>query len=51
MKSAKIKVLLIEDDEDDVLLIREYLAEVKNFDFEVSWEPTFSTLLAVIHPL
>ncbi len=39
MKSAKIKVLLIEDDEDDVLLIREYLAEVKNFDFEVSWEP------------
>lgn len=39
LKSISIKVLLIEDDEDDVLLIREYLAEVENFKFEVFWEP------------
>lgn len=39
MKSLPIKVLLIEDDADDVLLLREYLAEVENFQFEISWEP------------
>ena len=39
MKPISVKVLLIEDDEDDVLLIRQYLAEVENFKFEVYWEP------------
>lgn len=39
LKPVPVKVLLIEDDEDDVLLIREYLAEVENFKFEVFWEP------------
>lgn len=39
LKSTLIKVLLIEDDEDDVFLIRQYLAEVENFKFEVFWEP------------
>jgi PAS domain S-box-containing protein len=38
MKVTKVKVLLIEDDEDDVLLTKEYLAEVSTFSFEVSWE-------------
>ena len=39
MKTTPIKVLLIEDDEDDVLLVREYLAESDNFNFELEWEP------------
>jgi PAS domain S-box-containing protein len=39
MKTTTIKVLLIEDDEDDVLLVREYLAESGNFKFELEWEP------------
>jgi PAS domain S-box-containing protein len=34
-----IKLLLIEDDEDDALLTREYLVEIKNFSFDVSWQP------------
>lgn len=34
-----VKVLLIEDDEDDVLLTREYLADSASFRFEVEWEP------------
>ena len=38
LKPIPVKVLLVEDDEDDVLLIREYLAEIENFKFEVSWE-------------
>src|SRR5688572_30820011 len=33
-----VKVLLIEDDEDDALLAKEYLAEADNFNFEVFWE-------------
>lgn len=42
MNPIPIKVLLIEDDEDDVLLVREYLAEVQNFEFEVFWEPNLA---------
>lgn len=38
MKSSKIKVLLIEDDEDDVLLTKEYLSRIDNYEFEVNWE-------------
>lgn len=33
----KVKVLLIEDDEDDVLLTKEYLADSQNFKFELEW--------------
>jgi PAS domain S-box-containing protein len=38
MKNTIIKVLLVEDDEDDVFLAKTYLSEVRNFDFEVSSE-------------
>lgn len=34
-----IKILLIEDDEDDVLLTKEYLRDIENYTFEVTWEP------------
>lgn len=34
-----IKILLIEDDEDDVLLTKEYLRDIENYSFEVTWEP------------
>ena len=39
MRKQLIKVLLIEDDEDDVLLTREYLADSASFRFELEWEP------------
>lgn len=32
-----IRVLLIEDDEDDVLLAKEYLSDSENFQFELEW--------------
>ena len=41
MKSV-IKVLLIEDDEDDALLTREYLEEISNFKFDITWQPKLS---------
>lgn len=39
MNSKVINVLLVEDDEDDVLLVREYLDESRYFTFNVEWEP------------
>jgi PAS domain S-box-containing protein len=38
MAKSSVKVLLIEDDEDDVFLAREYLAESAVFKFEMDWE-------------
>jgi len=38
MVKTSVKVLLIEDDEDDVFLAREYLAESAVFKFEMDWE-------------
>jgi PAS domain S-box-containing protein len=34
-----VKVLLIEDDEDDALLTKEYLEEIDNYVFAVTWQP------------
>jgi PAS domain S-box-containing protein len=39
MDKQTVTVLLVEDDEDDVVLAREYLTESKNYSFEVDWEP------------
>ncbi|HTF18492.1 MAG TPA: ATP-binding protein [Chryseolinea sp.] len=42
MKNTKptIRVLLVEDDEDDVILAKEYLSGIDTFDFDVVWEPS-----------
>src|SRR5690606_1799569 len=39
VKGTIIKVLIIEDDEDDVLLVRSFLAQSEFYHFEISWEP------------
>ncbi len=39
MNSRPINVLIIEDDEDDVLIIREFLKQSEFFRFETAWEP------------
>ncbi|WP_026953211.1 ATP-binding response regulator [Algoriphagus mannitolivorans] len=39
MNREEIKILLIEDDEDDAFLIQEYLSDVKNFRSQLDWEP------------
>jgi PAS domain S-box-containing protein len=38
MVKEEIKILLIEDDEDDAFLVREYLSDVKNFACSLDWE-------------
>ena len=41
MKIETIKVLLIEDDEDDYILTRELLSEVKGGKYALDWAPSY----------
>jgi PAS domain S-box-containing protein len=41
MNKDHIKILLIEDDEDDYALVRELLSEVKIADFSLEWVKTY----------
>ena len=47
MKSETIKVLLIEDDEDDYILTRELLAEVKGGRYALDWASSYEEGLKV----
>lgn len=38
-----IKVLLVDDDEDDFILTSEYFEEIKNMAFEITWKSNFKT--------
>jgi signal transduction histidine kinase/HPt (histidine-containing phosphotransfer) domain-containing protein len=48
MKSETIKVLLIEDDEDDYILTRELLSEVKGGKYALDWAPSYEEGLKVV---
>jgi PAS domain S-box-containing protein len=41
MTKEYIKILLIEDDEDDYILTRSYLTDNEKFDFHIDWEHEF----------
>ena len=47
MKSETIKVLLIEDDEDDYILTRELLSEVKGGKYALDWASSYEEGLKV----
>ncbi len=47
MKSAEIKVLLIDDDEDDYILTRELLAEVEGGSYALDWASSYEEGLRV----
>jgi PAS domain S-box-containing protein len=44
--SSQIKILLIEDDEDDYILVRDLLAEMPLAKFALDWAPSFDSALA-----
>ena len=46
MDSRNVNLLLIEDNEDDALLIRETLGEVKDAPFALEWVDRLSTAFA-----
>ncbi len=41
MQITKLKVLLVEDDEDDYILTRDLLSEIKGTDFALDWASTY----------
>jgi signal transduction histidine kinase len=47
MNSGTIKVLLIEDDEDDYILTRELLSEVQGGKYSLDWAPSYEEGLKV----
>ena len=48
MSERLIKVLLVEDDEDDYVLIRDLLDEVREQQFQLDWVATFELALQTI---
>lgn len=48
MSDRLIKVLLVEDDEDDYVLIRDLLSEVREQQFHLDWVTTFEAALQTI---
>ena len=48
MQAAPIRVLLVEDDQDDCLLIRDMLNEIKGRTFELDWANTYASGLDAI---
>jgi Flp pilus assembly CpaE family ATPase len=45
---AAIRILLVEDDEDDYTLTRELLAEVEDEEFDLVWAPTYEDAILEI---
>ena len=48
MNAFPIKVLLIEDDEDDYILIREMLASIPGRRYDLEWVSTYGAALAAM---
>jgi signal transduction histidine kinase len=46
--SPLIKTLLIDDDEDDFILIRDMLKEVDRFNFKVEWAPRYEQAITAL---
>ncbi len=48
MPTTTLRVLLVEDDEDDYLLVRDYLSEASDASFTLEWVPTYEAGLAAL---
>ena len=48
MSDGIVRILLVDDDEDDYILTRDYLTDLGASRFELEWEPSYETGLAAI---
>ena len=48
MDEGRLKVLLVEDDEDDYILAREFLAEIRGANFQLDWVGDYDAGLEAI---
>ena len=49
MSSDSLKILVIDDDEDDFLIVRELLNQSHGRDFALEWAPTYKEGLKALH--
>jgi len=49
MDDFRLKVLMVEDDEDDYVLTRDFLAAIQGGDFQMDWVADYDTGLEAIH--
>jgi len=45
MKTEAIKVLIVDDDEDEYILIEDLLSEIKSVKYDLSWAPDYDSAL------
>ena len=43
-----LKILIIEDDEDDYIIIKDLLNEIETNDFETTWAPDYDMALDLL---
>ena len=48
MEERRLKVLLVEDDEDDYIITRDFLAEIRGENFDLDWVENYETGLEAI---
>jgi two-component system cell cycle sensor histidine kinase/response regulator CckA len=48
MENTRIRVLLIEDDEDDYVLVRKLLSQITMVHYDLQWAPTYRAALEAI---
>jgi signal transduction histidine kinase len=48
MQERPVRVLLVEDDEDDYVLVRELFAEITGNGYQLEWEPDLEKAIAAI---
>src|SRR5215813_10648380 len=48
MDEKPVQVLLVDDDEDDAVLIRDWLTEIETVAFAVHWAPTYQAAVETI---
>lgn len=48
MQNGSVRVLLVDDDEDDYVVTRDLLADIEGELFELTWHPTYDTGLEAI---
>ncbi|CAN5623655.1 N/A [soil metagenome] len=46
--TKEIKILLVEDDEDDYIIFKDYLSDIKSGNYQLTWSSTFESGLANI---
>ncbi len=49
MVAGIIHILLIDDDEDDFIIVKDLLSDIKTSQFKIQWEPNFEQAIELIN--